>query len=131
MVVARHGDPAPPRAATAAPTIDRGRVLRDLHAEVDSLLGQGRIEEAERRMEEVRQELEDHGIRIRRINQAYFAFYGTYASRDDAIHPLGGQLIELRERAGTLARFLELVRDVTTAAEVEELLARLQRGGRF
>lgn len=131
MVVARHGDPVPPRAAAAAPTIDRGKVLRDLHTEVDSLLGQGRIEEAERRMEEVRQELEDHGIRIRRINQAYFAFYGTYASRDDAIHPLGGQLVELRERAGSLARFLELVRDITTAAEVEELLARLQGGSRF
>lgn len=131
MVVARHGDPVPPRAATATPTIDRNQVLRDLHTEVDALLAEGRIEEAERRMEEVRQELEDHGIRIRRINQAYFAFYGTYASRDDAIHPLGGQLIELRERAGTLARFLELVRDVTTAADVEELLARLQRGDRF
>ncbi len=130
MVVARHGDPAPPRPPAAAPTIDRSEVLRDLHTEVDSLLAEGRIEEAERRMEEVRQELEDHGIRIRRINQAYFAFYGTYASRDDAIHPLGRQLIEVRERAGSLARFLELVRGVTTAADVEELLGRLRGGGR-
>ena len=130
MVVARHGDPVPPRTAAREPTIDRDEVLRDLHTEVDALLAAGRVEEAERRMEEVRQELEDHGIRIRRINQAYFAFYGTYASREDAIHPLGGQLLELRERAGTLARFLELVRGVTTAEEVEELLARLERGGR-
>ena len=129
MVLARHGDPEPPRPPGRAPTIDRDEVLRDLHAEVDQLLAAGRIEEAERRMEEVRDLLDDHGVRIRRINQAFFAFYGTYASRPDAIHPLGGQLTEIRERAGTLARFLELVREVTSAAEVEELLGRLRAGG--
>ena len=66
--------------------------------------------------------LADHGISIRRINQAYFAWYGTYAARADAVDPLGDQLRELRERAGSLARFLELVRGVTTRAEVEALL---------
>ena len=129
MVLARHGNPEPPRPPGPAPTIDRNEVLRDLHAEVDELLAAGRIEEAERRMDEVRELLEDHGVRIRRINQAYFAFYGTYASRPDAIHPLGGQLAEIRDRAGTLALFLELVREVTSAAEVEELLVRLRAGG--
>ena len=125
-VLARHGDPSPPRPPAATATIDRNEVLRDLHREVDELLADGRIDEAERRMEEVRQLLEDHGIRIRRINQAFFAFYGTYATRGDAIHPLGGQLTEIRERAGSLARFLELVREVTSAPDVEALLARLR-----
>lgn len=128
MVVARHGDPAPPAPGGAAPGVDRDEVLRDLHVEVDDLLSQGRIEEAERRMEEVRRSLGESGVYIRRINQAYFAFYGTYASRDDAIHPLGGQLIEIRERAGSLARFLELVRGLSSAADVEALLAELRAG---
>ncbi|MYB40949.1 MAG: hypothetical protein F4X76_01920 [Chloroflexi bacterium] len=125
----RFGDPtASARPAAAPPAaraegIDRNAVLRELRLEVDALLAEGRVAEAERRMEEVRLMLADHGFAIRRINQAYFAWYGTYAARADAVDPLGGQLRELRERAGSLARFLELVRGITTRAEVEALLA--------
>ena len=125
-VIERFGDPTPPLApapaAAPAPDIDRSTVLRELRLEVDALLAEGKVEEAERRMEEVRLLLADHGVSIRRINQAYFAWYGTYAARADAVDPLGNQLRELRERAGSLARFLELVRSVTTRAEVEALL---------
>ena len=127
-VLERFGDPTPPLApapaSAPAPDIDRAIVLRELRLEVDALLEQGKVEEAERRMEEVRLMLADHGISIRRINQAYFAWFGTYAARADAVDPLGDQLRELRERAGSLARFLELVRGVTTRAEVEALLTR-------
>ncbi len=126
-VLERFGDPTPARASTpapaSAPTVDRSEVLRELRLEVDALLEAGKVEQAERRMEEVRLMLADHGVSIRRINQAYFAWYGTYAARPDAVDPLGGQLRELRERAGSLARFLELVRGVTTRAGVEALLA--------
>ncbi len=125
-VIERFGDPTPPLApapaAAPAPDIDRSTVLRELRLEVDALLEEGKVEEAERRMEEVRLLLADHGVSIRRINQAYFAWYGTYAARADAVDPLGNQLRELRERAGSLARFLALVRSVTTRAEVEALL---------
>ena len=121
-VIERFGDPTPPRAPAPAPDIDRAAVLRELRLEVDALLEEGKVEEAERRMEEVRLMLTDHGVSIRRINQAYFAWYGTYAARADAVDPLGEQLRELRERAGSLARFLELVRGITTRAEVEALL---------
>ena len=127
-VLERFGDPTPPTVFAPAngPGIDRSAVLRELRLEVDALLEEGRVEEAERRMEEVRLMLEDHGISIRRINQAYFAWYGTYAARPDAVDPLGEQLRELRARAGSLARFLELVRGITTRAEVEALLARTE-----
>ena len=125
-VIERFGDPTPPLAPAPAPApspdIDRAIVLRELRLEVDALLEEGKVEEAERRMEEVRLLLADHGVSIRRINQAYFAWYGTYAARADAVDPLGDQLRELRERAGSLARFIELVRGVTTRAEVEALL---------
>ena len=115
-VLERFGDPTPPRASAGAPapTIDRSAVLRELRLEVDALLEAGKVEQAEQRMEEVRLMLADHGVSIRRINQAYFAWYGTYAARPDAVDPLGGQLRELRARAGSLARFLELVRGVTS-----------------
>ncbi len=137
MVLERWGDPTPPPTpretdgtATAAPEAgrqiepaERDAVLRDLRLEVDALLAEGRIEEAELRMEVVRTELEAGGVFIRRINQAYFAWYGTYTARPDSVDPLGPQLRELRERAGSLPRFLELVRGATTRDDITRLIA--------
>jgi len=77
----------------------------------------------------VRTELADAGFRVRRINQAYFAWYGSYAARPDAVDPLGAQLREIRARAGSLQAFIELVRVTSTRAEVVELFERLRGQG--
>ena len=130
VILERFGDPTLPPAARAPAAGDRALVLRELRIEVDALLADGKIAEAERRMEEVRLFLEDNGVFIRRINQAHFAWFGSYAARDDAIDPLGPQLRELRDRAGSLARFLELVREATSRGEVEELLEDVRSGTR-
>src|SRR5690606_32829566 len=100
-------------------------VLRELRLEVDALLQEGRIEEAERRMEEVRLHLQEAGIEIRRINQAYFAWFGTYAARPDATDPLGGYLREIMVRSGSLPAFLENVRGTGSRADVIEVLVEL------
>ncbi|MSQ41838.1 MAG: hypothetical protein EXR65_02225 [Dehalococcoidia bacterium] len=128
-VIERFGDPtarAAPAATppTAPPGIDRDRVLRELRLEVDALLAADRVADAEARMEQVRQELERGGVHIRRLNQAYFAWFGSYAARSDAVDPLGGQLRGLRERASSLAQFLAAVRGTTSRAEVEALASR-------
>jgi hypothetical protein len=44
--------------------------------EVDRLLAGGKIQEAEQYMEARRQIFVAHGYQIRKLNQAYFAFYG-------------------------------------------------------
>jgi len=130
VVLDRWGDPtavaavSPPAPAGDA-SVDRNVVLRELRFEVDALLAEGRIAEAEARMEEVRQELEDAGHYIRVINQAYFAWYGTYAARADATDPLGGYLREVRERTGSVAVFLETIRGWTSRADVEAGLVAL------
>jgi hypothetical protein len=133
LVLARYGEPSPPEevdeSGEEAP-VDRAEVLRELRLEVDELLAAGEIAAAERRMEEVRRFLEDNGVFIRRINQAHFAWFGTYAARADATDPLGPQIFEIRERAGSLRRFLELVRGQTSRADIEELLAEMQAGTR-
>ena len=132
LVIERFGDPtaggaAADEAPRATPSrgraLDRDRVLRELRLEVDALLAAGEVEQAERRMEEARLELERSGIVIRRINQAYFAWIGSYAARPDAVDPLGGQLRELRRATGSLAGFLEAVRAARSRADVERLLA--------
>lgn len=125
--------PAPAAAATPAPTpdptpavatnVDFDATMRDLRVEVDALLAAGRVEDAERRMEEVRRFLAANGIHVRRLNQAYFAWYGTYAARGDSVDPLGGQLRTLREESGSVRRFLTLMRDATSRDDVATLLA--------
>jgi hypothetical protein len=113
--------PAPAPQPTAPP-VDFNQVMRDLRVEVDGLLAAGRVDDAERRMEEVREDLATHGIQIRRLNQAYFAWYGTYAARPDSVDPLGSELRSLRERAGSLRAFLALVRGATSRDDIAALL---------
>ena len=131
LALERFAAPSAPPAAPAAAegaSVDRDLVLRELRLEVDALLEAGDIEAAERRMEEVRGELEVAGVVIRRINQAYFAWFGTYAARPDSVDPLGPQLFELRERAGSPGRFLGLVRGATTREDVARLLEEARLG---
>ncbi len=122
-VLARFGDP------TAAGPAERAAInplavqlLRALRIEVDTLLAEGRIEEAERRMEQVRLELEAGGVRIRRINQAFFAWTDAYAARPDSIDPLGDQIRTLRADSDSLAAFMRLLRGATTRDHIERLL---------
>jgi hypothetical protein len=127
VVVERFGVPQPQSSAVAGTPrpngVDPIRVLRDLRLEVDALLAAGRVEDAEQRMEEVRGELANSNsyIRPRRINQAYFAWYGTYAGRPESVDPLGPQLRKIRERAGSLHAFIAQVRDAQTRADIARL----------
>ncbi|MEX2229520.1 MAG: hypothetical protein WEB13_07780 [Dehalococcoidia bacterium] len=131
LAVERFGDPtaaagAPSPTASppvvAAPGRDADQMLRELRIEVDALLAAGRVADAEARMEAARQELAAAGRPIRRINQAYFAWYGTYAARADAVDPLGPELRDLRARAGSLAAFLAAVRGTSTREGVGRAL---------
>jgi len=99
--------------------------MRELRLAVDELLAQGRVAEAEALMEERRLHIAEHGIVIRKINQAYFAFYGSYASLPQSSDPIGPKVDRLWEETGDLALFLALVREVESEAELDALLSRL------
>jgi hypothetical protein len=76
---------------------------------VDELLAQGEIEEAETYMEARRQFLWENGYYIRRINQAYFAFYGAYADEPGGAagdDPVGAAVRKLWDKIGSPAEFL-------------------------
>jgi hypothetical protein len=76
---------------------------------VDELLAQGEIEEAEAYMEARRQFLWENGYYIRRINQAYFAFYGAYADEPGGAagdDPVGAAVRQLWDKIGSPAEFL-------------------------
>ena len=86
---------------------------------VDELLAAGRIEEAEAFMEERRRFLLTQGIFIRRLNQAYFAFHGTYAAEPTSVDPIGDQVTALRVSSPTLRAFLDRVVTITSRADLE------------
>lgn len=91
------------------PAFDFNGAMRETRLEAERLLAAGKVEEAEAYMEQRRLFLADHGYFFRKINQAFFAFHGTYAGRPGAVSPIGGQLRSLRDRSPTLRAFLSRV----------------------
>ncbi len=88
----------------------------------DDLLADGLIEEAELYMEVRRVELLDHGYVIRKINQAYFAFHGTYAESPSSTSPIARYLWDLREQVDTVGELVKLLSPLQTYEEFERLL---------
>lgn len=97
--------------------------LRGLRRQVEELLSQGKIEDAEQLMEEKRKELAAKGFVFRKINQAFFAFYGIYAQSPASISPIGQKVEALRRKSPTLAYFLALVSRATTEKDLDAILA--------
>jgi hypothetical protein len=101
---------------------DFGREMHVTRLRVDELLAEGKVEEAEAYMETRRLVFVEQGYRLRKLNQAYFAFHGSYATNPSAANPIGGQLEWLRGQSGTLRAY---VRRVSAFSSYEDLLAAL------
>ena len=97
-------------------------ILRQLRIDVDALLAEGQVEEAERLMESVRLQLIDMGRPFRRINQAFLAFRGSYGASPSSPSPWGRRLIEYRADQEDLATFLEAIREVGSPDKANDLL---------
>jgi hypothetical protein len=88
------------------------------------LLASGHIAQAEAYMEARRQHFVANGYPIRKLNQAYFAFYGGYAdvpggaAGDD---PTGPMLREIRAHSPSLRFFIEQVAAIKQYEELETL----------
>mgnify|MGYP001418572232 CR=1 FL=1 len=54
-------------------------------------------------------DMAENGFFIRKINQAFFAFHGTYATSVASISPINGQLKDLRSQSDSLEDFLKTV----------------------
>ncbi|MDD4634987.1 MAG: hypothetical protein WC231_00635 [Dehalococcoidales bacterium] len=92
--------------------------MRTTRLVVDEMLEKGQVEEAEQYMEERRLYLASNGYYIRKLNQAYFAFYGTYASSPGSVSPIGSGLKALREQNPSLKDFVEQVSSMTDAEDI-------------
>ena len=97
--------------------------MHTTRVEVDALLAQGKITEAENYMEQRRQIFVQNGYYIRRLNQAYFAFYGAYADVPGGAageDPVGPAVRALRAQSKSLADFLNRISWMTSFQELKQ-----------
>lgn len=124
--------PTPPPPANAAetqapppepPAFDYNIEMHETRTTVDALLAAGEIETAEDYMEERRTLFFENGYRIRKMNQAWFAFYGGYqvsgisAGGED---PIGPAVQTLRDSSASIKAWVVTMQRITTR---DQLLA--------
>ncbi|MDD5468027.1 MAG: hypothetical protein PHS96_09485 [Anaerolineales bacterium] len=106
---------APPQApagepAASPPPFDFRAEMHQTRLVVDELLQLGDIEGAEQYMEVRRILFWENGYRIRKLNQAYFAFHGAYADEAQGAagaDPIGAAVRKLRASSPSLSSFLK------------------------
>jgi hypothetical protein len=98
------------------------REMRHIRLTVDEMLAQGDVEGAEEYMEERRRFLVSQGYYIRKLNQAYFAFYGAYATSLASVDPIGGALQRLRRESASLKEFVDTVAALASHEELWRIL---------
>ena len=101
--------------------------MRETRLRVDELLANGKVGEAEAYMEERRLFFVENGYPIRRLNQAYFAFHGTYAENAASSSPIAGQLHRFRELSPDLQTFVLRMADISSYPQFLERLEDLER----
>jgi hypothetical protein len=103
--------PEPPT-TPQPPAFDFRKEMHETRLAVDQFLSYGLVDDAERFMEERRQYFWQQGYRIRKLNQAYFAFYGAYADQPGGAagaDPVGEAVRALRASSPTLADFVNKI----------------------
>jgi hypothetical protein len=107
----------PLTADSANPPFDFRAEMHTTRVSVDAMLASGRITEAEQYMEQRRQVFVQNGYFIRRLNQAYFAFYGAYADIPGGAageDPVGPAVRALRSHSRSLADFVNRIAWMTS-----------------
>jgi len=108
------------------PPFDFRAEMHETRITVDALLAKGKIEEAEAYMEERRLIFVQNGYLLRKINQAYFAFYGAYADLPGGAageDPVGPAVRALREQSKSLADFVNTIAWMTSFEQLQEALS--------
>ena len=108
---------------SAPPVFSFQDEMRVTRLEVDRMLNAGDVAGAEAYMEARRQIFVENGYALRALNQAYFAFHGSYGTSPASTSPIGPKLDALRAAMPDVASFLETVREFTTPEDLDNALA--------
>jgi hypothetical protein len=110
-------------APTAEPPFDFRKEMRHTRQIVDQFLALGRVKDAEEYMEIRRLLFNENGYPIRKLNQAYFAFHGSYGTGAAATSPIGPKLERLRALTPDLRTFLVVTRGLVSERDLDRVLA--------
>ncbi len=115
----RSNDPDDP------PPFDFRAEMHETRVKADELLAEGKIEEAETYMEARRQVFWNNGYLIRKLNQAYFAFYGAYADVPGGAageDPVGPAVRALRAQSDSLEDFINTIAWMTSFEQLQQAI---------
>jgi hypothetical protein len=107
------------------PLFDFRAQMHETRVTVDALLSEGKVEEAETYMQARQQVFLRNGYLLRKINQAYFSFYGAYADVPGGPageDPVGPAVRALRERSESLAEFVNRMSWMTSFEDLQKAL---------
>jgi hypothetical protein len=113
----------PPASATARPSSQPSMplfrtMMRETRVNLDAFLRAGQIDDAEAYLQVRRLDFVAAGFEIRKLNQAYFAFYGSYGDAAAGTSPIPRQLGLLRAASGSTGEFLRRVGQLTSADDL-------------
>jgi len=106
----------------AGDSFDFNIEMRRIRVIVDTMLEQGEIKQAEDFMKESQLYLASHGYFMRKLNQAYFAFYGSYADMPGFTNPIYENLSELRKNSTSLSNFLNTASSFSSSEQLRSEL---------
>lgn len=111
----------------APPPFDFRAEMATTRRVVDEMLAAGDIDGAETYMEARRRIFVENGYNLRKLNQAYFAFYGAYADEPGATgdDPIGPTLLAMREASPSLKAFMQTVRGIGSFEDFTRVAAEL------
>ncbi|HRQ33510.1 MAG TPA: hypothetical protein PLM89_10465, partial [Anaerolineales bacterium] len=117
--------PLPANGFDDAPPFDFRAEMHTTRVHADELLAQGKVDEAEAYMEARRQFFWQNGYSLRKLNQAYFAFFGSYADAPGGAageDPVGPAVRALRAQSDSLADFVNTIAFMTSFDQLKKAI---------
>tara|TARA_B100000579_G_scaffold434916_1_gene456967 strand:- start:45314 stop:46291 length:978 start_codon:yes stop_codon:yes gene_type:complete len=96
--------------------------MKETREKVDKLLINNEVEMAEKYMNQRVLELNEKGYKVRKINQAYFAFYGNYGTSPSSTHNYHKKLSDLLITYDSFAEFLNEIKMIDDVNKFESLI---------
>ena len=106
-----------------SPEIDFNGTMRGIRRTVDDYLAGGQVDTAEKYMNQMQQLLASKGYYIRKLNQAYFAFYGTYADGPTSVDPIGEHIRLLRKHSASIKDFITAASALSSSGDLVQKVA--------
>jgi hypothetical protein len=116
----------PPSSPEEPPAFDFASEMHTTRIWLDRLLGIGAVNAAESYLEHRQRIFYDNGYVIRRLNQAFFAFYGGYQAGGIAgvagEDPIGPAMKTIFAHSNSIHDFVVQMRDVTNLEQLQALV---------